>query len=1653
MRDPASTGGMAVAEGLNYEERVAAWAYSQLLAGGSVRRLGALQDWRFTAVWMQAPVPVGDVLVEHSGKGAIFIQAKFRKTPFRFDVRDDGDFYKVFLSFARQYFSANKSTDNPDNPWARQFDPTIDLLALIFPSSAGESSVRLMATVLQRAVDSKVWIAPEQFLNNAEVEKFKIIREVARKAVTQSSVTQPNDEVLRQFLSAIRILILDINDIDPGAGEAQSLLRDSVLSPDSVSLTHEVWNKLVALAREANRAGLRFDISSLSKRLLHEGVMLKVPPAFREDIQRLQDLSKRNLKRMKQLAELRVNADPVEIPRECVNALYASIDAHRVLIGDPGSGKSGVMYQLCNKLLSQHKDVVLLLADDLETESVRPLNEALGIKNSLVDVLGAWNGPEYGYLVIDALDAARDPKLARRLRNAMADVQAGENRWKIVASVRRFDLKHSPETQVLFSGEPVAGFTDSEFNGTSHFNVPPLTESELKVAEGKHPSIAALMLAARRDKTTRDLMSQPFNLSLACELIRAGVGIEKIVPLPTKVALLDRFWSYRVEMGGQLGANKEAVLTTLATNLVKHLSMGLPKDPANYDPAILYDLAEQHILEPGAYGNGVLRFSHHLLHDYAVARLLFRPLSAVDLVQRILNSPELSIYARQSLILHFDHLWDTDTTRKRFWDSAYELVRSSLPLIARILTTECAVSRIQAWSDFAPLLEMRRRKETEGPSATLILYIVSEYLDIVENDRVLKSSQAWAMLALELIKSFPEHYIQVHLLLYKLSEVQALSTECRRLINETGRLLAQNRMNQVREEDRYGREFITAIKTICRTADICPMESDGALRPLLTTQFAALYGDRVYWQFAQEIDHLLKVSPDLVAALYVAVFSNETSADGWENIGGKILSLQVLRKDNYRMAEYHLKDKFPAFFKAFPIAATRAVVKFFPGFRNMHHAPASGKPDVKESFMFLDRNCRIIADYSCIWAADASHHDDNALIILRHVRDGWVSLANSPVQIDAILAEIAENNELAVIWWFLIEAGVEAKDTLGLKLASLLSQPAILVGLDTHHSAAKLLGTIFSRLEPEQRAIIERVIVALPKLKRENQDDSESELDTWRGLYLGRIKPEDLVTNEAKELHETLAQTKGLRPNPPPYSSGGSFSSTSDWADYVPGVCKEELQTPTHREANEWQTKLQRHTTGDRSKPPLAPPDEIWSDITGAYEFVVTKRPSDINPAIAALIWGHLVSVCERIVQAASMPKHPDRLLFLKSLLLKAATDPNPVISEETERHFAESPSWGSPSPRIDAAESLIAWGREFKSLDDEIRSILRILVKDPHPAVRFQILRSCNALYDIDQSLMWELIETGVRNETNLSVWGGLLMALDRISPSHPDKVAALIFDFLKKFPYPLKTNRDPADSAIGILGSLYIRFGHKPSSEFVFRLINEPVKNAHYLAILSRNYRQALAICLDKDSSDYHKQVHDRAIDFILRTVQAAKTALDGLMQKLQSTPDSRRHPILENAKAVLQLLDAVNMQIHFASGAHDVTLNRSKNVVGPPPDNFWKETAPIIRLLVSVENAHIAYNLAETLEYLIPTKPEEIFNQLVILVRNANKDGFAHESLAVGVITRIVERYLAEYSDLFTKHEHCRKGLIEVLDAFASVGWPEARRLIRNLSRIYR
>ena len=60
--------------------------------------------------------------------------------------------------------------------------------------------------------------------------------------------------------------------------------------------------------------------------------------------------------------------------------------------------------------------------------------------------------------------------------------------------------------------------------------------------------------------------------------------------------------------------------------------------------------------------------------------------------------------------------------------------------------------------------------------------------------------------------------------------------------------------------------------------------------------------------------------------------------------------------------------------------------------------------------------------------------------------------------------------------------------------------------------------------------------------------------------------------------------------------------------------------------------------------------------------------------------------------------------------------------------------------------------------------------------------------------------------------------------------------------------------------------------------------------------------------------------------------------------------------------------------------------------------------------------------------------------------------YEQLAMDLMVKIIERYLAQYRTILRDHPECSRTLMDILDVFVRVGWPSAHRLAYRLNEIY-
>ncbi len=162
------------------------------------------------------------------------------------------------------------------------------------------------------------------------------------------------------------------------------------------------------------------------------------PPqlSYFEDIKRLQQYSRSTADSVSYLSKLFVGAKEVKIERQVTDVLQAAaLEGSLLVVGEPGAGKSGELYDLVEALVKKKHDVVFLAVDKLNASSQKVLrSQDLEISHDLEDVLNNWSNQEPGWLIIDALDAAKSDTAFKTLFNLISKIIRSKGPWRVVAS-------------------------------------------------------------------------------------------------------------------------------------------------------------------------------------------------------------------------------------------------------------------------------------------------------------------------------------------------------------------------------------------------------------------------------------------------------------------------------------------------------------------------------------------------------------------------------------------------------------------------------------------------------------------------------------------------------------------------------------------------------------------------------------------------------------------------------------------------------------------------------------------------------------------------------------------------------------------------------------------------------------------------------------------------------------------------------------------------------------------------------------------------------------------------------------------------------------------------------------------------------------------
>lgn len=1659
-----NSGGVATQVGINYQNRVAAWMCVRILAEEEASPLWGLSpDVKFEFIRCETEQPVDDLLIGTSKGGHAFIQVKHRILSVNKNEKDAVG--STLYQFVRQ-FICYRNKPNGNRSWERSLNPVLDRLVLVTNSESSSTIKFHIPKILNRLQEGLLLDIDSAAQNNDEKQALDVIKYLLNSAWEKVTGVHITEDDMLQVLMLMRIQVLDVDTGGDDELGAKDRLRSSVI--DEPSQADSVWEHLFqACAMYAERSS-GADRKILQNYLINKQVRLKATRSYQQDIQRLRQYSNSTLKLLKDLSIITMGKDKaIKIDRPSSKSLRDASEKNSiVVVGEPGSGKSGALYDLATFLISESRDVIFFAVDKIESRSIGSLRQELGLEYQLVDILQNWFGDKPGFLIIDAFDAARSDALGQTLLDVIIAVKELQ-RWNIIVSIRNFDLQHNTRLHRLFAGSPIDdSFKSSLFSNLSHIFIPKLGINEWKQITKQCPELGNLFI--NTNSKLQELLLIPFNVKLAAELLSIGVEEKTLTPIKTQIGLLDRYWGERVIRSDSKGDDREILLRQAVKIMCETRSLVVSRESIATGGGTLNEILSSNILgqwQPSlaeAPDRYLLTFAHHILFDYAVARLLLRG-TKQNFISRLEEDVDLVIAIRPSVVMHFQDKLLTDNDS--FWDLTFAVIRSAkIPEIGKLIGPSTAVEFIEGIDGFVPLIEALLSEsslDTDIPTTAektlwhlmnaifvedaiksndqrnrLLSKPYNELIDRCTNTPTVNSKIIFCISpVLVMLCKYKEHFSQ--------DNQNYLGRAARRLLEFA-----------LKQKESNLSLVANGIEAVCRTFDTDSTASSSVLKQLLEIERVSKYGYKELYRLAIEIEGLMLVDASLVEQVYLRAFTFFDYSEEKTPMGGsRIFNFTSTRTQDYDSIRYVLVSKYNFFLKKNPLNATRVLIS---AIETEFFGQNKEEPDVQEkkSFDFSGKIAFVESDGSEIKDKGISSQYNKVFQILgvfeKHIKE-ISNQEEKSEELEQILDLIVEKNKAAIIWRRLLFLGAKLPVTLGKYLRSLAWAEPILFGMDTIHPVGEYLKAIFSYLTDVERERVEQVILS-PSIEVE-----EHSLQRLKNRLLGCLNSEFLVTDQAKRMVAEQKKLNAIPPNKPLFDIGKVESRVYTEEDYLldndvqldkePDATIQRLMKPARGFGANYPNRDSSITYLNETLPKL----RILYD-------TLLKEGSRIHSKLRDVAWCHLTEACQAVVSHNKLECSEEDVLFIKNVLLEATSYEDPPYDLIDHTGFDKTPSW-SPTTRIEAASGIVRFIYHNTLIDQPVIEAIKRLAFDPVPAVRFQIASNLTLLYYSSPQLMWELIERISYEEKSMGVLQGFLNGtIDKIARYHGDKTANYINIIFGRV-----SGRNDATEAqksyAGIAVGLYLWQKQALCGDIVNKIVENPGKFVNEAKTIIYDLRHWLNLGSEESPDQKGVAVRKGSFELIEKFLKSVQTNLSNL--KVKNNKIDYEFWIDEDKqefRELANLADSICLQVYFASGAFKSDLPSDEEDTKLPSSDselkrFLDDSNNILEILAEFEYANLAHNLIKLLEHYIDIDPMRIFLLIGQVIKSSKKDFYQYESVGSELIVKIIKRYIAEFRQILQENAECRVTLIEILDTFVDAGWRDALKLSYHLEEIFR
>ena len=551
-----------------------------------------------------------------------------------------------------------------------------------------------------------------------------------------------------------------------------------------------------------------------------------------------------------------------------------------------------------------------------------------------------------------------------------------------------------------------------------------MSESHLNELATKRPEIAKFIERARESGKSGAIHRSPFYLRLAAELLRAGVTSARLADWHSPAVLLRKSWEIRVREGEGDG-DRENLIKAVSRQMVNTRRMVVSLKQLSVSASErgqVEELRSRGILQSPAVHRGTqvgvdeVRFTHHLLHDYAIARSLI-PETPEPFCDFAIREPLLPIFYRQSFMFALEELWDVPDGRNGFWKVALNL--ESVPQlhgVARILAPILAARRVESFADLNPLLTaICSVADGEIPAQKALQHLASGLQD-ADEATIRAGASGWCEFVEQLAtflstQSWLEGPV-VHIIARLNSASAARNMAHRLALNAAGRgLLAHHAAKEVSKGWPYA--AAVAIETVCRTFVAAPVESESALLTLLMPQRLEHFPHFDLHYLADNLKHLSAHGDNVVLCLFDAAFSREPEPGHWEQRGFAIMGMQFQTSDQWNSVRHALAGYYEARDGTNAALMTEGVCVAWNAVVRRRRDKRDREEQVLATIEFRGVQCDLIEDYSHIWGREFEHEENRILSHFEKLLRQWAA-AGDTARLNTALGRFAVRNRTSL---------------------------------------------------------------------------------------------------------------------------------------------------------------------------------------------------------------------------------------------------------------------------------------------------------------------------------------------------------------------------------------------------------------------------------------------------------------------------------------------------------------------------------------------------------------------------------------------------------------------------------------------------------------